>query len=148
MTRHKLFTDGACRGNPGPGGWGIYWEKPDGKADKLGGGKEQTTNNEMELLAVVRALEWVEGIDEEIEIHTDSQYVQKGMTEWIQNWQRRGWKTADNKPVANRPLWEEILEKTRAHGKKVHWIWVRGHDGNYGNEQADLIAQDYADSIT
>jgi ribonuclease HI len=137
---HVLFTDGACSGNPGPGGWGVVWILPDDTEQEFGGHKDYTTNNEMELTAVVEGLKRLQAFPGEVEIRTDSQYVQKGMTEWISNWERRGWKNADNKQVKNLELWKELLAIVRGRRDPVTWTWVRGHSGNHGNERADAIA--------
>lgn len=144
MSKHLIYTDGACSGNPGPGGWGVYWVRPDGQEVEFGGAKSLTTNNEMELTAVVEALGRLETEDGEIEIHTDSQYVQKGMNEWIEKWERNGWKNAERKPVANVVLWQKLLELSRARGdgaRRAQFFWVRGHAGHEGNERADQIAR-------
>ncbi len=131
-----IYTDGACKGNPGPGGWGALLRY--GSHEKsLWGGEPSTTNNRMELTAVIRALEALNKRCR-VRLHTDSQYVQKGITEWLPNWKRRGWKTADNKPVKNEDLWRRLDELAAAHD--IEWIWVRGHAGHDGNERADALA--------
>ncbi len=132
----EIYTDGACKGNPGPGGWGalLRW----GRHEKeLFGGEALTTNNRMELTAVIRALE---ALDRHVpvEVHTDSQYVQKGITEWLPGWKRRGWKTADRKPVKNDDLWRALDALVARH--QVRWHWVRGHAGHPENERADALA--------
>ncbi len=132
-----IYTDGACSGNPGPGGWGavlIYR----GHRKELSGGEKETTNNRMELMAVIRAVESLKRSCEVI-IHTDSTYVMKGMSEWIKNWKARGWKTADKKPVKNRELWQELEAALEPH--KVKWKWVKGHSGVPENERADELAR-------
>lgn len=132
----SIWTDGACKGNPGLGGWGallIY-----GKHRKeLYGGEADTTNNRMEILAVIQALEVLK---ERCRVHlyTDSQYVQKGMTEWISGWKQRGWRTAAKKPVKNADLWQRLDELCHQH--ELHWHWVKGHAGDAGNERADELA--------
>lgn len=131
-----IFTDGACKGNPGPGGWGA-WLKCGDRERELYGGEANTTNNRMELTAVIRALEALRR-PLQVRIHTDSQYVKNGITEWIRDWKRRGWKTSDRKPVKNEDLWRRLDELTARHD--VRWIWVRGHSGHTGNERADALA--------
>lgn len=131
-----IYTDGACKGNPGPGGWGALLVAGEHKKE-LFGGEANTTNNRMELLAVIRALESLKNISE-IRLHTDSQYVQKGMTEWIDGWIKRGWRTASKEPVKNADLWQQLQKLAQPH--KINWIWVRGHNGHPGNEAADELA--------
>jgi len=132
----EVFTDGACKGNPGPGGWGaLIVEGADER--ELFGGEPLTTNNRMELLAVIRALEAIDQ-GKPLRVFTDSQYVQKGITEWITNWQRRGWKTASKQPVKNSDLWKELVALSDS--RAVEWRWVRGHNGHPGNERADELA--------
>lgn len=134
--RIEVFTDGACKGNPGPGGWGALVTH-DGTERELFGGEPLTTNNRMELRAVIEALNALDG-SVPVRVHTDSQYVQKGISEWILSWKRRGWKTADNKPVKNQDLWQQLDALAARH--KVEWMWVRGHNGHPGNERADQLA--------
>lgn len=131
-----IFTDGACKGNPGVGGWGALL-KYDSHVQELFGGEKQTTNNRMELLATIRALE---ALNQPclIRLHTDSQYVQKGISEWIHAWKMRGWLTASKKPVKNSDLWQQLDNLSQQH--EIEWIWVRGHAGHEGNEQADELA--------
>lgn len=132
----EIWTDGACKGNPGWGGWGALLRQ--GRHQKeLYGGEPDTTNNRMELLAVIKALEALKRPCDVI-VHTDSQYVQKGMSEWLVNWKRRNWRTADKKPVKNADLWQELDELVARHS--VTWRWVRGHAGDPGNEAADRLA--------
>jgi ribonuclease HI len=131
-----IYTDGACKGNPGPGGWGALLSH-DGHEKELWGGEVETTNNRMELTAVIRALEALKHRCQ-VRLHTDSQYVQKGITEWVANWKARGWKTADKKPVKNVDLWRELDVLAAKHD--IRWIWVRGHAGHHGNERADALA--------
>ncbi len=143
MNRVVIYTDGACKGNPGPGGWGALLRY--GKVEKeLFGGEQQTTNNRMELMAVIEALRALNRACE-VEIHTDSQYVQKGITEWLNGWKSRGWKTADKKPVKNADLWQALDEAAAAH--RVSWHWVKGHAGHEGNEHADELANRGVDSV-
>ncbi|MGH8701648.1 MAG: ribonuclease HI [Burkholderiales bacterium] len=132
----EIYTDGSCKGNPGAGGWGVLLMQG-GKTRELHGGEAHTTNNRMELIAVIRALEALEG-GTRVRLHTDSQYVQLGISKWIRDWKKRGWRTADRKPVKNVDLWRQLDEL--AGGHEVEWIWVRGHDGNVGNERADELA--------
>ncbi|HVK53439.1 MAG TPA: ribonuclease HI [Burkholderiales bacterium] len=132
----EIYADGACKGNPGIGGWGA-WLRYDGHEKELFGGETMTTNNRMELTAVIRALEAITRTAPVI-VHTDSQYVQKGITEWLVNWKRRGWKTSDGKPVKNVDLWRELDALAANH--KIQWRWVRGHSGDVGNERADQLA--------
>ena len=131
-----IFTDGACKGNPGIGGWGVLL-KYDDRVQELFGGEKQTTNNRMELLATIRALEALNKPCK-IRLHTDSQYVQKGISEWIHAWKNRGWLTASKKPVKNTDLWQQLDHLSRQHD--IEWIWVRGHAGHEGNEHADELA--------
>ena len=131
-----IFTDGACKGNPGIGGWGVLLQY-NGHARELYGGEKLTTNNRMELLAVIRALEALTQPCE-VRLHTDSQYVQKGIGEWIHSWKKRNWHTAAKKPVKNDDLWKELDQLTQRH--RIEWLWVRGHSGHDGNEQADKLA--------
>jgi ribonuclease HI len=131
-----VYTDGACKGNPGPGGWGA-WLSCDGHDKELSGGEALTTNNRMELTAVIEALASLKRTCE-VTLFTDSQYVRKGITEWIHNWKRRGWKTADNKPVKNADLWQRL--ETLASVHHIEWRWVKGHSGDPGNERADALA--------
>jgi ribonuclease HI len=136
-----IFTDGSSRGNPGPGGWGAIILE--GKhAREIGGGEKHTTNNRMELTACLRALESLEISGEAITIYTDSQYVSKGITEWIHGWLRNSWKTAAKKPVENKDLWQVLWHNVQ--GKKIEWKFVRGHAGHAGNERCDLIATSFA----
>jgi len=132
----RLYTDGACSGNPGPGGWGVVmmWK---GHEKELSGHEEQTTNNRMELTAVIRGLEALKK-SSRVEVHTDSQYVQKGISEWLAGWKARGWKTADKKPVKNQDLWEELDALQQQHEITFHW--VKGHAGHPQNERADKLA--------
>lgn len=132
----EIYADGACRGNPGPGGWGALLTYG-GKRRELFGGEPATTNNRMELMAVISALESLKR-QCSVVLYTDSQYVQKGISEWIHAWKRRGWKTADKKPVKNEDLWRRLDTATQGH--RIDWRWVKGHAGNPGNERADALA--------
>jgi ribonuclease HI len=136
MDKVEIFTDGACKGNPGPGGWGAVLVAG-GHEKELFGGELGTTNNRMELLAVIEALKALSRPCEVI-VHTDSQYVQKGISEWIHGWKARGWKTAARAPVKNVDLWQQLDEAQARH--KIEWRWVRGHSGHVGNERADALA--------
>ena len=131
-----LFTDGACRGNPGPGGWGVLLRQEDVEKE-LYGGEAATTNNRMELTAVIRGLEALKQ-PSRVRVYTDSQYVQKGISEWIHSWKRRGWRTADKKDVKNVDLWKALDEAASRHS--VEWHWVKGHAGHPENERADELA--------
>lgn len=132
----EIYTDGACKGNPGPGGWGAYLiSGPYQK--KIYGGESDTTNNRMELLAAIRAMEALKK-PSDVNLHTDSQYLRKGMLEWIKGWKKNGWKTAAKKPVKNVELWKALDEQVARHN--VKWFWVKGHSGNPGNEMADQLA--------
>jgi ribonuclease HI len=133
----EIWTDGACSGNPGPGGWGALM-RSNGVETELHGGEPATTNNRMELMAAIVALE-SQKPGAKITLHTDSQYVKDGLTKWILAWKRNGWKTADRKPVKNQDLWMRLDAAASAH--KVDWRWVRGHDGDEGNERADALAR-------
>jgi ribonuclease HI len=139
-----IFTDGAAKGNPGPGGWGAIVASED-LVRELGGGAAHTTNNRMELTAVIEALRAVRGVAGKIELHADSTYVIKGITEWIHGWRRRGWRTAEGQPVLNRELWEALAVEAAARGRGgIHWHYVRGHAAIPGNERADAIAVAFA----
>jgi len=139
----EVWTDGACRGNPGPGGWGALLRSGTHQRELYGGARE-TTNNRMELTAVIEALAAVKR-PSHIVIHTDSQYVKLGITEWMAQWKQRGWKTADRKPVKNVDLWQRLAELAAPH--QIEWRWVRGHAGNAGNERADALANRGVDEI-
>lgn len=131
-----IYTDGACKGNPGVGGWGVLLKSGPHRKE-LYGGEAHTTNNRMELTAVIRALEALKR-NARVRIHTDSQYVQKGISAWIHDWKRRNWRTADKKPVKNTDLWRRLDELVANH--EIEWIWVKGHAGHPENERADELA--------
>lgn len=132
----EIWTDGACKGNPGVGGWGVLLKF--GEVEKtLHGGEDLTTNNRMEMMAVIEALRALKKTCS-VTLHVDSQYVMKGMTEWIHGWRQRGWKTADKKPVKNADLWQLMSDEVAKH--TIRWQWVKGHAGDPGNERADLLA--------
>jgi len=132
-----IWTDGACSGNPGPGGWGAIL-RAGGQEKELSGGAPATTNNRMELTAAIMALESLKG-PSEVDIHTDSQYVRGGVTGWIHGWKRNGWRTADKKPVKNIELWLQLDAATARH--QIRWHWVKGHAGHPENERADVLAR-------
>ena len=140
----EIFADGGCRGNPGPGGWGVLI-KSEGKEKELWGGELDTTNNRMELTAVIRALEALKR-PATVRVHTDSQYVQKGISAWFHNWKRYGWRTSDKKPVKNADLWQALDQL--AGQQRIEWLWVKGHAGHPGNEQADRLANRGMDELT
>lgn len=136
-----VYTDGACRGNPGPGGWGVVLSS--GKHEKvLKGYEADTTNNRMELMAAIMALRALNKPCQ-VALWTDSQYVRQGITQWIHNWIKRGWKTAAKQPVKNAELWKSLYEETQRH--RVEWHWIKGHSGHPGNEQADTLANEAID---
>jgi len=132
----EIFTDGACKGNPGPGGWGAVMRYGDAEK-QLWGGEQDTTNNRMELLAAIKALETLNRPCEVI-LTTDSQYVRQGITEWIEGWKKRGWKNSQKKPVKNADLWQRLDKATEPHS--IDWRWVKGHSGHPENELADQLA--------
>ena len=137
MTEVVIYTDGACSGNPGPGGWGavLRWN---GTEKDLHGGELQTTNNRMELMAAISALEGLTR-PSRVELHTDSKYLLDGITKWITGWQRNGWRTAAKKPVKNEDLWRRLVTAMDRH--EITWVWVKGHAGDEGNERADELAR-------
>ncbi len=139
----EIYTDGACKGNPGIGGWGALLQY-DGHEQEICGGELHTTNNRMELLAVIRALEMLKRYCN-VQLYTDSQYVHKGISQWIQSWKARNWKTADKKPVKNVDLWQVLDQLAQQHD--IEWIWVRGHTGHEGNERADTLANRGVEAI-
>ena len=143
MAKIQIYTDGACRGNPGPGGWAALLLAGEHERE-ISGAEAATTNNRMELTAVIRALEAlkrpVEGA-----IYTDSQYVRQGVLEWMPNWKARGWKTADRKPVKNQDLWQALDALVAQH--RLEWHWVKGHSGNVGNERVDALANRAIDAL-
>jgi ribonuclease HI len=137
MTEVVIYTDGACSGNPGPGGWGVVlrWN---GTEKELHGGDRQTTNNRMELMAAIQALEALNR-PSRVQLHTDSAYLLNGITKWITAWERNGWRTSARKPVKNEDLWRRLIEARNGH--EVSWRWVKGHAGEEGNERADALAR-------
>ena len=136
MTKIEIYTDGACRGNPGPGGWGALL-LCDGREKEICGGEPDTTNNRMEMMAAISALETLK-LRSSVTLYTDSSYVMNGITSWIHGWKQRGWKTAARKPVKNEDLWRRLDSAVSAHD--VDWRWVKGHSGVPGNERADQLA--------
>jgi ribonuclease HI len=132
----EIYTDGACRGNPGPGGWGVLL-KADRHQKTLHGGEYDTTNNRMELTAAIEGLKALKR-STDVVLYTDSKYVMDGITSWLPNWKRRGWKTAAKKPVKNQDLWQALDAETQRHA--IRWVWVKGHSGDAGNEEADRLA--------
>ena len=141
--RPVAHTDGSCLGNPGPGGWGVHVEFPDGRVVELGGGELETTNNRMELRAAIEAVRRTKDAPA-VTIVTDSQYVRRGITEWLAGWKRKGWVTVTGKPVENQALWSELDALT---DDRITWLWTRGHSGDPGNERCDEIARWFAGSI-
>lgn len=139
----EVFTDGACRGNPGPGGWGVVLRYGDNEKE-LYGGERETTNNRMELMAAIKALESLKR-NCAVRLTTDSQYVRKGITEWLANWKKNGWKTAARKPVKNVDLWQRLDKAAIEH--QVEWHWVKGHSGHPENERADELANRGIDEL-
>jgi ribonuclease HI len=143
MTEVEIFTDGACKGNPGPGGWGVVLRS--GAHEKeLSGGEPLTTNNRMELLAAIRGLESLKK-PSKVKLYTDSVYVRDGITKWVHAWLRNGWRTSDKKPVKNADLWQELIDAVAPH--RVEWHWVKGHSGHPENDRADQLACDAAISF-
>jgi ribonuclease HI len=143
MKQVEIFTDGACLGNPGPGGWGALLRFA-GRERELAGNEAHTTNNRMELLAAIMALEALTAPCTVV-LHTDSQYVQRGVSEWLKDWIRRGWKTAAGQPVKNQDLWQRLAAAAAPH--QVRWEWVRGHAGHPENERVDVLARNAASAI-
>ncbi|NNF17362.1 MAG: ribonuclease HI [Gammaproteobacteria bacterium] len=143
MKQVTIYTDGACRGNPGPGGWGALLICGKHKKE-ITGGAGDSTNNRMELTAVIEALNTLKR-PSRVQLYTDSRYVMQGITDWIVNWKKRGWKTANRKPVKNRDLWQQLDAAVERHA--IDWHWVKGHDGDYGNERADELANAGLDAV-
>lgn len=138
MNSIEIYTDGACKGNPGPGGWGVFLKSADAQKE-LFGGELETTNNRMEMMAVIEALTVLKRPCH-VTLYVDSQYVLKGITEWLSGWKARGWKTAAKQPVKNVDLWQRMDTLVSTSGHKIDWRWVRGHNGDPGNEHADMLA--------
>lgn len=139
----QIYTDGACRGNPGAGGWGAVLQSGD-RRKEIRGAEDPTTNNRMELTAAIMALQALRNRST-VELFTDSQYVRQGITQWLLNWKRNGWRTASKKPVKNLDLWQRLDELAGRH--QVEWIWIKGHSGHPGNERADLLANMAIDDL-
>ena len=139
----EIFTDGACKGNPGPGGWGAILRSANGKERELSGGESPTTNNRMELTAAIEALGALKKPCR-VQLHTDSNYVKDGITRWIHGWQKNGWRTSDKKPVKNAELWQALLKAVAPH--RVEWHWVKGHSGHPENDRADALASAEAEA--
>ena len=139
MTQVVIYTDGACKGNPGPGGWGVLLRSPDGVEKELCGGERETTNNRMEMMAVIEALAVLKRPCD-VTLFLDSQYVLKGITEWLPGWKAKGWKTAAKQPVKNVDLWQRLDALVASSGHSIDWRWVKGHAGDPGNERADALA--------
>ena len=137
LPKVEIFTDGACKGNPGPGGWGAILRAANGKERELSGGEAPTTNNRMELKAAIEALNALSKPCR-VELHTDSNYVKDGITKWIHGWRRNGWRTADKKPVKNAELWQALCAAAEPH--RVEWHWVQGHSGHAENDRVDALA--------
>ena len=141
----KVYTDGACKGNPGPGGWGAYIIHGSDEIE-LFDGNPNTTNNQMEMQAAIEALKYLKEENQPIDLYTDSNYLRQGITEWIFNWKKNNWRTASKKPVANKDLWIEISDRSSV--MAVNWHWVKGHDGDPGNERADYLANRGVDNVS
>ncbi len=139
MSTVEIYTDGACKGNPGPGGWGVLLRSASGQEKELFGGELETTNNRMELLAVIEALRALKRPCT-VALYLDSEYVRKGITEWIHGWKARGWRTAAKQPVKNSDLWQKLDTVVSSSGHQIDWRWVKGHNGDPGNERADALA--------
>ena len=139
MNEVVIYTDGACKGNPGPGGWGALLRAADGAEKELCGGEAQTTNNRMEMMAVIEALSALKRPCHVV-LHVDNQYVLKGMTEWLQGWKAKGWRTAAKQPVKNVDLWQRLDALVHQSEHRIEWQWVKGHAGDPGNERADALA--------
>ena len=143
MAEVEIFTDGACRGNPGPGGWGVLLQSGSHRKE-LWGGEKNTTNNRMELTAAIKALDALTR-STQVNLYTDSQYVRQGITQWLVDWKRRGWRTSRKTPVKNSDLWQQLEALAEQHS--VRWHWVKGHSGHAGNDHADMLANRAVDEL-
>ena len=143
MAEVEVFTDGACRGNPGPGGWGVLLQSGSHRKE-LWGGEKNTTNNRMELTAAIKALDALTR-STQVNLYTDSQYVRQGITQWLVDWKRRGWRTSRKTPVKNSDLWQQLEALAEQHS--VRWHWVKGHSGHAGNDHADMLANRAVDEL-
>ena len=143
MAEVEVFTDGACRGNPGPGGWGVLLQSGSHRKE-LWGGEKNTTNNRMELTAAIKALDALSR-STQVNLYTDSQYVRQGITQWLADWKRRGWRTSRKTPVKNADLWQQLEALAEQHS--VRWHWVKGHSGHAGNDHADMLANRAVDEL-
>jgi ribonuclease HI len=144
MNKIIIYTDGGCRGNPGIGGWGV-WLRYGKREKKLNGSEKDTTNNRMELMAAIKALEAIKSANIAIDLYTDSKYVMNGITQWIVGWKQKNWKTAAKKPVKNADLWQQLDKLNQKY--QINWCWVKGHSGDKGNDMADLLANQAMDNI-
>ena len=139
MNHVEIYTDGACKGNPGPGGWGVLLRASNGQEKELFGGERETTNNRMELMAVIQALQALKRPCA-VSLYLDSEYVRKGITEWIHGWKAKGWRTAAKQPVKNADLWQTLDALVHGGAHRIEWHWVKGHAGHVDNERADALA--------
>jgi ribonuclease HI len=146
LSQVVIYTDGACKGNPGPGGWGVLLVSADGTEKEMFGGERETTNNRMEMMAVIEALSILKRPCA-VTLHLDSQYVLKGITEWLSGWKAKGWKTAAKQPVKNVDLWQRLDALVSTAGHTIDWRWVKGHAGHPGNERADGLANLGVESV-
>ncbi|QDL56790.1 ribonuclease HI [Rhodoferax aquaticus] len=146
MNQVTIYTDGACKGNPGPGGWGVLMQSSDGSKKEIFGGEKETTNNRMEMMAVIQALTALKRPCTVV-LHLDSQYVLKGITEWLAGWKAKGWKTASKQDVKNVDLWKRLDLLVTQAGHVIDWRWVKGHAGDPGNERADALANSGVEQV-
>lgn len=146
LNQVTIYTDGACKGNPGPGGWGALMQSSDGSKKEIFGGEKETTNNRMEMMAVIQALAALKRPCTVV-LHLDSQYVLKGITEWLAGWKAKGWKTASKQDVKNVDLWKQLDQLVTQAGHVIDWRWVKGHAGDPGNERADALANSGVEEV-